>query len=87
LIQSVPKISVEIIVRIVKSITAKEIFRLHPEIKSKLWGGDFWTCGYYINTVGQYGNENIIQKYIQNQGEEKTVYKSFNKNQRGLTFE
>jgi putative transposase len=60
LIQSVPKISVEIIVRVVKSITAKEIFRLHPEVKSKLWGGDFWTSGYYINTVGQYGNENVI---------------------------
>jgi REP element-mobilizing transposase RayT len=87
LIQSVPKISVEIIVRTVKSITAKEIFRLHPEVKSKLWGGNFWTSGYYINTVGQYGNENVIQKYIQNQGEEKTVYKSFNKNQLRLTFE
>ena len=34
LIQSVPKISVEIIVRTVKSITAKELFRLHPEVKN-----------------------------------------------------
>ena len=67
LIQSVPKISVEIIVRTVKSITAKEIFRLHPDVKSKLWGGNFWTSGYYVNTVGQYGNEDVIQKYIQNQ--------------------
>ena len=87
LIQSVPKISVEIIVRTVKSITAKEIFRLHPQVKIKLCGGNFWTSGYYINTVGQYGNENVIQKYIQNQEEEKTVYKSFNKNQLRLTFE
>lgn len=87
LIQSVPKIFVEISVRTVKSITAKEIFRLHPEVKSKLWGGNFWTSGYYVNTVGQYGNEDVIQKYIQNQGEEKTVYKSFNKNQLRLSFE
>jgi len=87
LIQSVPNISVEIVVRTVKSITAKEIFRLHPEVKSKLLGGHFWTSGYYVNTVGQYGNEDVIQKYIQNQGEEKTVYKSFNKNQLRLTFE
>lgn len=87
LIQSVPKISVEIVVRTVKSITAKEIFRLHPEVKNKLWGGNFWTSGYYVNTVGHYGNEDVIQKYIQNQGEEKTVYKSFNKNQLRLFFE
>ena len=70
MIQSVPKVSVANIVRAVKSITAKEIFRLHPEVKSKLWGGNFWTSGYYINTVGQYGNENVIQKYIQNQVDE-----------------
>jgi len=87
LIQSVQKISVEVIVRTVKSIAAKEIFRLHPAVKSKLWGGNFWTTGYYINTVGQYGNENVIQKYIQNRGEEKTVYESLKKNQLRITFE
>lgn len=87
LIESVLKISVEIIVRTVKSITAKEIFQLHPEVKSKLWGGNFWTSGYYVNTVGQYGKEDVIQKYIQNQGEEKPVYKSFNKNQLQLSFD
>ncbi|REG90450.1 hypothetical protein C8P67_1241, partial [Flavobacterium aquicola] len=43
--------------------------------------------GYYVNTVGQYGNEDVIQKYIQNQGEEKTVYKTFNKKQLRLSFE
>ena len=87
LIQSVPKNSVEKIVRTVKSITANEIFRMHPDVKTKLWGGNFWTSGYYINTVGQYGNENVIQKYIQSQGEEKNVYKSFNKNQLRISFE
>lgn len=86
-IQSVPKISVEIMVRTLKSITAKVISRLHPEVKNKLWGGNFWTSGYYVNTVGHYGNEDILQKYIQNQGEEKTVYKFFNKNQLRSSFE
>ena len=60
LIQSVPILSPQRIVQIVKSITAKEIFRLHPEVKKKLWGGKFWTSGYYANTVGQYGNEKVI---------------------------
>ena len=84
LIQSVPKISVEIIVRTIKSITAKELFRLHPEVKNQLWGGHFWTSGYYVNTVGHYGNVDVIQKYIQDQGDEKIIYKRFNKNQLSL---
>ena len=49
LIQSVPMLSVKTIVQTVKSITAKELFRVHPEVKKKLWGGQFWTSGYYVN--------------------------------------
>ncbi len=62
------------IISAVKSITAKEIFRLHPEVKSKLWGGKFWTSGYYVNTVGQYTNEEAIKKYLQNRGQTKINY-------------
>jgi REP element-mobilizing transposase RayT len=68
LIQSVPVLSPQRIVQIVKSITAKEVFRLHPEVKKKLWGGKFWTSGYYANTVGQYGNEKVIKEYVRKQG-------------------
>ncbi len=52
LIQSVPSNSPKKIISAVKSITSKEIFRLHPEVKRFLWGGKFWTSGYYVNTVG-----------------------------------
>tara|TARA_R110001583_G_scaffold105519_1_gene253441 strand:+ start:82 stop:528 length:447 start_codon:yes stop_codon:yes gene_type:complete len=68
LIQSVPVLSAKKIVNTVKSLTAREIFRLHPEAKRFLWGGKFWTSGYYINTVGQYANEEVIMKYVQGQG-------------------
>ena len=87
LIQSVPMLSVKSIAQTVKSITAKELFRLHPEVKEKLWGGNFWTSGYYVNTVGQYANEDVILKYIQNQGETKSTYKMFHKNQLTIAFE
>ena len=68
LVQSVPTNCVDEIVRVVKSITAKELFKRHPEVKKKLWGGKFWTSGYYANTVGQYGNEDLIRKYVEDQG-------------------
>lgn len=81
LIQSVPMMPPKTIVQVVKSITARELFRLHPEVKQQLWGGQFWTDGYYINTVGQYANEEIIPKYILEQGDDKKVYKKFHSNQ------
>ena len=68
LIQSVPMVLPKDIVQKTKSITAKEIFDKHPKIKKLLWGGHFWTSGYYMNTVGRYGNEKVIQEYVRNQG-------------------
>ncbi len=70
LIQSVPTLSPTKIIQAVKSITAKEIFRKHPEVKLKLWGGEFWSKGFYVNTVGRHGDENTITKYVQSQGRE-----------------
>ena len=75
LVQSVPSYSVSKMVTMLKSITAKELFRLHPEIKELLWGGKFWTSGYYVNTVGQYSNEEVIRAYVKNQGKEKEYKK------------
>ena len=75
LVQSVPIMPVSKIVVTIKSITAKEIFRLHNEVKDKLWGGNLWTSGYYANTVGQYASKDVIQKYIAEQGHVQTEYK------------
>ena len=68
LLQSVPNMLPSAMVRTIKSITAKQLFKKHPEIKEILWGQNFWTSGYYINTVGQHGNEDTIQSYVKNQG-------------------
>ena len=68
MIQSVPTISPKQIVQTVKSITAREIFAKHPEVKKFLWGGKFWTSGYYINTIGLYAGADVIKNYIKNQG-------------------
>ncbi len=78
LIQSVPTMNVSKLVRTIKSLTAKQLFSIHPEIKVKLWGGSFWTSGYYANTVGQYGNEEVIRRYVENQGKEKEYNKIYN---------
>jgi putative transposase len=71
LIQSVPIYSATKIITIIKSITAKEIFKMHPEVKQQLWGGEFWTDGYFVNTVSRFGDETTISKYVKEQGLEK----------------
>ena len=71
LVQSVPRYSPTKIIRTIKSITAREIFARHPEVKKKLWGGEFWSDGYFVNTVSKYGSEDIIKSYVQKQGTEE----------------
>lgn len=69
LIQSVPSYSPTQITRIVKSITAKEVFSKCPDVKKKLWGGEFWSDGFYVATVSEHGNEKVIANYVKNQGD------------------
>jgi REP element-mobilizing transposase RayT len=71
LIQSIPRMSPSQIMRMVKSLTAREIFKKHPEVKEKLWGGEFWTDGYFVNTVSKFGDEASISRYVRDQGVEK----------------
>ncbi|HHH72392.1 MAG TPA: IS200/IS605 family transposase [Sulfuricurvum sp.] len=83
LIQSVPTNSPTKIIQTVKSITAREVFTMHPEVKRQLWGGEFWSKGFYVNTVGRHGDENTIQEYVKNQGRENE-YKQLHKQQLSL---
>ena len=69
LVQSVPKYSPTKIVTIIKSITAKEVFKRHPEVKKILWGGELWSDGFFVSSVGQHGNEKSIQNYVKEQGQ------------------
>ena len=84
LLQSIPDSSPAEIIRTIKSITAIKIFKAHPEVKETLWGGNFWTSGYYVNTVGQYGSLEVIKKYVENQGKNYKEYKKIHHGQ--LTF-
>ena len=62
LVQSVPTYSVTKLVTLVKSLTAREVFRRCPQVKRQLWGGEFWTAGYFASTVGKHGSEATIAK-------------------------
>jgi REP element-mobilizing transposase RayT len=74
LVQSVPTITVTRIVTVIKSITAREVFKEFPRLKKEMWGSSLWTSGYYANTVGLYASKDTIRNYIKNQGANEKNY-------------
>ena len=69
-LRAAPRYSPAQIMNIVKSISAKEMFKMFPELRKLLWGGEFWGDGYYVGSVGDGMTVEIIKKYIENQGRE-----------------
>ena len=69
LLSAAPKYAPSQIIQIVKSIIARELFRQHPELRKDLWGGELWTDGFFVATVGEGGNKDIIKQYVAKQGQ------------------
>jgi putative transposase len=51
----------------IKSLMAREVFKQCPPVK-QLWGGEFWTDGYFASRVGKHGDEGMITQYVKEQG-------------------
>ena len=68
-----PKYSGGHVIRLIKSITSRLLFQKFPEIERQLWGGEFWSDGYYIGTVSGRGDRKIIESYIKKQGREEDI--------------
>ena len=64
-----PKLAPGKIVQMFKSITARRLFIERPDLKKELWGGEFWTDGYYVGTVGERGNWSVVERYVKDQGQ------------------
>jgi len=72
-----PKMAAGDIVRIFKSISARELFKALPALRKELWGGAFWTSSYFAATVGQFaatvgqfGGYESVMRYVQEQGQQ-----------------
>jgi REP element-mobilizing transposase RayT len=87
LVQSVPTYSPTQIIRTLKSITAREVFARNPEVKKTLWGGNCWTEGYYVGSVGEHGTEKVITEYVKNQGRNMKEYKKIYDNKQMELFD
>jgi len=81
LVQTVPTYSVTKLVTMIKSLTARHVFKECPEVKKLLWGGEFWSDGFFANTVSKHGDESVIKNYVKNQGNDKEYIKLHDSNQ------
>ena len=66
-----PRYAPSEVMQIIKSITARMIFKRFREIKRELWGGEFWSDGGHIDTVSNHGGLEKIKKYVEEQGGQK----------------
>lgn len=60
-----PRYSIGDVVRIIKSITARQLFREFPMLKHKLWSGELWEDGYFARTVGDRMTREVVEQYIE----------------------
>jgi putative transposase len=69
-VRAEPKVSPANIMQIIKSISAREFFKLYPEIRERyFWGGHLWTQSYYVETVGNVSEE-VVREYVRSQLDE-----------------
>ena len=67
-----PSVAPAKIVQVIKSITARELFKTYPEIKQFLWGGAMWAIGYYVRTVSDGPLDKVIKEYVEDQELQKS---------------
>ena len=67
-IEGAPRYSPSRIMQICKSILAIQIFKQFPEIREELWGGEFWTDGGHIDTIGDGRGLDEVKEYVRKQG-------------------
>jgi len=66
-IEASPAYSPSEIVQVMKSISAREIYKKYPKMKEKMWSGKIWNDGYFVRSVGDKVTSELIRKYIEYQ--------------------
>ena len=66
LIDCKPQHVIPSIVKAFKGVSARLLFKKHPELKQRLWGGHLWNPSYFVATVSEHTEEQI-RSYIKSQ--------------------
>jgi len=69
-VEAPPRYSPSELVQIMKSISAREIFKKFRKVKKQMWSGEIWNDGYFVRSVGDKVTSDMIRKYIKYQQHE-----------------
>ena len=69
-----PRYAPSEVVNILKSISAKMLFKEFSAIKKQLWGGKLWNDGYFVRSVGDQVTVEVIRRYIKHQHENQLAF-------------
>ena len=72
-LEAPPRYSPAQTVQILKSISAREVFKRFPKLRKKLWAGELWSDGYFVRSVGDAVTSEIIRRYIEYQTHEPDI--------------
>ena len=64
-LEAPPRLSPSRIVQILKSLSARELFRQFPRLRKELWRGQLWSDGYFVRAVGDEVTSDVIRRYIE----------------------
>ena len=66
-VEAPPRHSPARLMNIIKSITAREMFKKFSELRGFMWSGKMWAAGYYVGTVGDKVTAEAVRRYIRDQ--------------------
>ena len=71
-VEAPPKYSPAQVVQIMKSVSAREVFKKFRRLRRELWSGELWSDGYFVRSVGDKVTADVIRRYIEYQTREHT---------------
>jgi len=65
-VKSSPQHYIPNLIKALKGVSARLLFKEFPELKNKLQGGHLWNPSYFVSTVSE-NTEEQIREYIKSQ--------------------
>ena len=72
-----PSTSLSNVIQFLKGGSSYRLFKLHPELKKRYWGGNLWSSGKFFRSVGNMTADTIKHYINESQGKTKKAFQPF----------
>ncbi len=78
-----PSTSLSNVIQFLKGGSSYRLFKLHPELKKRYWGGNLWSSGKFFRSVGNVTADTIKHYINESQGRTKKAFQPFRSRESG----